>query len=184
MNETKKWFAVCTHPGAEKKVINFLNRNKIEHYYPVTKVAGQKGKRKKNCRTPLFNSFIFVKVAEQDHVKLRKYSGILNFLHWLKKPVEIPEEEITIIRNFLDEHECVLPVRIAINRTDKMQVISSLSDIEENVLKVGAEKIKIYKTGLPTLGYVLSAAEELIDVELITPSLQNHLIIYPLPAVK
>src|ERR1700674_4638266 len=102
MNQIKKsWYAVYTKPRWEKKVANQLERNQIEHYCPLRKVSRQWRDRRKIILEPLFTSYIFVRLADTEHIPVRKTEGVMNFVHWLKKPAVIRDEEIDIIRHFL-----------------------------------------------------------------------------------
>ena len=52
---------------------------------------------------PVFKGYVFVKVEEAKKWDVKKIPGILNFVYWLGKPAKIREEEIDIIRKFLNE---------------------------------------------------------------------------------
>jgi len=98
------WYAVYTKPRWEKKVAEVLTRNSIENYCPLNKVLRQWHDRKKVVQEPLFTSYVFVKVEESRFSELRRIGGVLNLVYWLQKPAVIRDEEITMIRKFLDEY--------------------------------------------------------------------------------
>jgi len=77
------WFAVYTRPRWEKKVVKLLNEKGIENYCPLNKVVKQWSDRKKVVLEPIFKSYIFVRVTEEDKWDLKKINGILNFVYWL-----------------------------------------------------------------------------------------------------
>lgn len=97
------WFAVYTKPRWEKKVARLLDEHGIENYCPLNKVIKQWSDRKKVVLEPLFKSYVFVRVAEEDKWELKKINGILNFVYWLGKPAHIKDEEISIIKKFLND---------------------------------------------------------------------------------
>lgn len=97
------WYAVYTKPRWEKKVSKLLEEKGIENYCPLNKVIKQWSDRKKVVLEPVFKSYVFVKIAENLKWDLKKVNGILNFVYWLGKPAVIKEEEIIVIKKFLNE---------------------------------------------------------------------------------
>ncbi len=92
-----------TKPRWEKKVSKTLDELGIENYCPLNKVIKQWSDRKKVVLEPLFKSYVFVRVNEEEKWELKKVNGILNFVYWLGKPAHIKDEEIAVIRRFLNE---------------------------------------------------------------------------------
>ena len=103
----KKWYAVYTRPRWEKKVASLLLENGVEHYCPINKVVKQWSDRKKVVFEPLFKGYLFVKLEEDKKWEVKKIPGILNFVYWLGKPATIRDEEIDVIRKFLNEFDDV-----------------------------------------------------------------------------
>src|SRR5690242_2529438 len=104
MNKELKWYAVHTRQRWEKKVASLLEKKGIEQYCPLNKVLRQWSDRKKTVLEPLFTSYVFIRVAEADHLKVKQTEGVLSLVHWLGKPAVIKEEEIEVIRQFLTEY--------------------------------------------------------------------------------
>ena len=107
MTEEKKWYVVYTRPRWEKKVASFLTAKDIEHYCPLNKVMKQWSDRKKLVQDPLFKGYVFVRLQEALKWDIRSVDGIINFIYWLGKPAEVKEEEIIIIKKFLQEFDSV-----------------------------------------------------------------------------
>jgi transcription antitermination factor NusG len=102
--EIKKiWYAVYTKPRWEKKVAALLLEAGIENYCPINKVTRQWSDRKKVVLEPVFKGYVFVRVEEGKKWDVKKIPGILNFVYWLGKPAHIRDEEIDLIRKFLNE---------------------------------------------------------------------------------
>ncbi|MFT3679135.1 MAG: UpxY family transcription antiterminator [Ferruginibacter sp.] len=97
------WFAVYTKPRWEKKVASVLTEMGIENYCPLNKVIRQWSDRKKVILEPLFKSYVFVRVEESEKWEITKINGILNYVYWLGKPAHIKNEEINVIKKFLNE---------------------------------------------------------------------------------
>ncbi len=103
----KTWFAVYTRPRWEKKVASLLLENGIEHYCPINKTIKQWSDRKKVVFEPLFKGYVFVNLEAGKKWDVKKIPGILNFVYWLGKPAQIRDQEIDIIKKFLNEFDDV-----------------------------------------------------------------------------
>ena len=185
MSEAKKWFAVYTRPRWEKKVAESLTRSKIENYCPINKVVRQWSDRKKIVHEPLFTSYVFVRATEKEHLSLKKTDGVINLVYWLNKPAVIPDHEIDTIKLFLSEHTNVALQKTPINVSDKVRVLSGpLFEQEGQVVFVKSKTIKI---ALPSMGYLMYAEVETVNVEVIpeTTIIPQHVIPpYQLNAAK
>src|ERR1700729_4090597 len=155
MSDQKKWYAVYTRPRWEKKVAEILARKKIINYCPVNRVYRQWSDRKKIVLEPLFNSYVFVNISESEHLPVRMTDGVINFVYWLSKPAVIRNEEIDIIKRFLNEHDNVQLERMEININDTIRVING--PLMEQQGQVVSFKNKSIKIQLPSLGYMMYA---------------------------
>ena len=160
-----KWHAVYTKPRWEKKVAELLTKNEIENYCPLNKVWRQWSDRKKLVYEPLFKSYVFVRIDCGDHGKVREIYGILNFLNWLGKPAVIRDEEIEMIRQFLNVHVNVHTQKCSIKVNDTVRITSGPFSFQKgNVLEVRNNAIKVF---LPSLGYQLIAEIRKTNVEVV-----------------
>jgi transcription antitermination factor NusG len=152
---SRKWLAVYTRPRWEKKVNQLLTEKGLESYCPLNKVRRKWSDRVKLVEEPLFKSYVFVKVNEQDRSKVRMTNGAINFVYWEGKPAVIKEKEITAIRRFLDEYENVeaRPVELKVNQRVRI-TNGSLMDNEGKVLDL---RHKTAKVAIDSLGYILVA---------------------------
>jgi transcription antitermination factor NusG len=155
---TRKWLAVYTRPRWEKKVNQLLADKGVERYCPLNKVRRKWSDRVKVVEEPLFKSYVFVKVNEEDRTDVRTTPGIINFVYWQGKPAVIKEKEITAIKKFLDEYENVevKPLEVRVNQRVKITT-GPLMDQEGQVLEVKNKKAKV---AIDSLGYVLVASVE------------------------
>jgi transcription antitermination factor NusG len=155
MNEIKKWYAVYTHPKCEKKIAERLNRNKIHAYCPLNKVHNHWPDKKKIVNEPLFSSFVFVHISENDFDLVKETSGIVNFLYWINKPAVIRDEEIDAIKNFVTDCSDVKLERVSINLNEKVKVSNGAYIHQEgNLIEVQPKTVKVY---LPSLGFRMVA---------------------------
>ena len=152
---TAKWFAIYTRPRWEKKVNGLLLQKGIESYCPLNKVRRKWSDRIKLVEEPLFKSYVFVKVTEDQRTAVRMTNGVVNFVYWNGKPAVIKEKEIQTIKRFLDEHENVEAVKMEMREGERVVVASGpMMDQEGKVLEV---KNKAVKVAIDSLGYILIA---------------------------
>lgn len=150
-----KWYAIYTRPRWEKKVNGLLVGKGIESYCPLNKVRRKWSDRMKTIEEPLFKSYVFVKISDEDRSNVRMTNGVVNFVYWNGKPAIIREKEIQTIRRFLDEYENVEAVKIDFSPNDRVRVVAGpMMDKEGKILEV---KNKMAKVCIDSLGYMLIA---------------------------
>jgi len=150
-----KWYAIYTRPRWEKKVNSLLVEKGIESYCPLNKVRRKWSDRMKTIEEPLFKSYVFVKISEEDRTTVRMTNGVVNFVYWDGKPAVIREREIQTIRRFLDEYENVEAVKMDFSPNERVRVIAGpMMDKEGKVLEL---KNKTAKLCIDSLGYMLIA---------------------------
>jgi len=104
---------------------------------------------------PLFKSYVFVKIAEDDRTAVRMTDGVINFVYWDGKPAIIKEKEIQTIRRFLDEHEHVKLVKMELKPDQRVRVVAGpLMDQEGKIIEI---KHKVARVAIDSLGYLLVA---------------------------
>lgn len=152
---SKRWFAIYTRPRWEKKVTALLVQKGIESYCPLNKVRRRWSDRIKIIEEPLFKSYVFVKVDEDERTNVRMTDGVVNFVYWDGKPALIKEKEIQTIRKFLNEHENVSVVKMNFEPDERVRVTAGpMMDQEGKVLEI---KNKTVKVCIDSLGYMLIA---------------------------
>lgn len=152
---TRKWLAVYTRPRWEKKVNQLLEEKGVERYCPLNKIRRKWSDRIKVVEEPLFKSYVFVKVNDDDRTEIRMTPGVINFVYWQGKPAIIKEKEINIIKRFLDEYENVevRPIEIKINQRVRINA-GPMMEQEGKVLDI---KHKAITVAIDSLGYILIA---------------------------
>jgi transcription antitermination factor NusG len=169
MEDPTQWYALYTKPGWEKRVADLLSARDIESYCPVNRVYRQWSDRKKMITVPLFTCYVFVKIHEKKQLAVRSTTGVINFVHWLNRPAIIREEEIALIRRFLNEFENVQLEKVSIRNNDPVRITNGvLMGQEGTVLSASDKTIKVV---LPSLGFMMIAEVNIAHVELIR---QNH----------
>jgi transcription antitermination factor NusG len=158
-----KWYAIYTRPRWEKKVNSLLLEKGIESYCPLNKVQRKWSDRVKTIEEPLFKSYVFVKVTEQERSAVRLTNGVVNFVYWNGKPAIVKEKEIQVIKRFLDEFENVETIPLEVK--ERVRVTGGpFMDQEGKILEI---KNKTVKVSIDSLGYILIAY---IDKAKLTPA--------------
>lgn len=159
------WFAVYTKPRWEKKVASILEQQGIENYCPLNKVVKQWSDRKKVVMEPIFKSYVFVKVPDDEKWALKEIDGILNFVYWLGKPARIRDEDIYTIRKFLNEFSDVTvedAPRLAVN--SKVRVLQGvLMNYHGILVELSGNRARVM---IQSMGIQLSANFEKKNLEL------------------
>jgi transcription antitermination factor NusG len=154
----KKWFALYTKPRWEKKVHLLLTGKGLESYCPLNKVQKKWSDRMKTVEEPLFKSYIFVHVVEEQKTEVRMTPGVINYVYWQGKPAEVKQEEIDVIRRFLKEHEQVRAEPLDFKTDQTVRIYSGvLMDREAKVIRVKGSHVEVV---IESLGYKLVATIE------------------------
>ncbi len=155
MTPRQKWYAIYTKPRWEKKVDAVLQDKGIESYCPLTRTRKQWSDRVKIVEEPLFKSYVFVKVTDEDQLKVRMTNGVLNFVYWLGKPAIIKQVEIDRIKRFLNEFDNAQAVPMDLKVDDKVIITSGiLMDKAAKVLRNMGNRVEVE---IESLGYKLVA---------------------------
>lgn len=151
----KYWLAVYTKSRWEKKVYSLLVDQGFEAYCPLNKVTRQWSDRVKIVEEPLFRSYVFVKLQDSEHAKVRMINGVVNFVYWLGKPAVIADGDIEKIKRFLNEYSEVYAEALHIKQNSTVQITRGVFiDKEANVLSVRKNHVEVV---IESLGYKLVA---------------------------
>jgi transcription antitermination factor NusG len=93
----KNWYVVYETQMGEKSS-GTIDKDGIECYCPLFQVR-QWSDRKKKVVVPLFNSYVFVQVADSDRSLVFQSVGAVRYLFWLGKPAVVRDEEIGTIKS-------------------------------------------------------------------------------------
>ncbi len=152
---TRKWLAIYTRPRWEKKVNQLLTEKGLESYCPLNKVRRKWSDRVKVVEEPLFKSYVFVKVSDDDRTAVRMTPGAINFVYWQGRPAVIREKEITIIKRFLNEYKNVEVQAMEIKVNQRVRITNgTLMDQEGKVIDIRHKSVKV---AIDSLGYILVA---------------------------
>ncbi len=163
MAELKNWYAAYTKPRWEKKVCAQLEKKGLDYYCPMNKVRRKWSDRYKVVEEPLFKSYVFVRVSEEEKARVRLTDGVVNFLYWNGKPGVIKDNEIEMIRRFMNEYEQVEARPLSVEAGERVRIKTGLMmDAEGLVIRVMNNRAYVL---LETLGYELTAQFEKNNLE-------------------
>ena len=165
MREVKKWHAVYTKPRWEKKIHKLFTEKGLESYCPLNKIRRKWSDRIKIVEEPLFTSYVFVKVDEEEKTKVRTTNGVLNFVYWQGKPAIIKEKEIEVIKKFLHEYENVIAEPIELKSDMKVKIQQgAFMDKQATVTKVLGNKVQVI---IESIGYSLVAVIDKSNIAMV-----------------
>ncbi len=151
----KKWYALYTRPRWEKKADSVLLRKSIESWCPLQKVERQWSDRKKIIEDPLFKSYVFVHIAEEEKLAVLQTEGILNFVHHAGKPAVIQDKEIELIKAYLQEKDARISTQSWDSLEENIRVRISHGVFMDNtgtIVRPGKKKVYVR---LESLGQVM-----------------------------
>lgn len=127
----------------------------IESYCPLNKVRRKWSDRIKLIEEPLFKSYVFVKINEEEKTEVRMTNGVVNFVYWNGKPALIKDKEILVIKRFLDDYEDVEVRKIDFEPDERVLITAGpMMEKEGKIIEV---KNKVAKVCIDSLGYMLIA---------------------------
>ena len=96
------WYALYTTARHEKVVARQLEERKIETFLPLYRTWHRWKDRRKQVELALFPSYVFVRIEEQDKMRVLKVSGAVHLVTFNGKMAELPEREIEALRSALE----------------------------------------------------------------------------------
>ena len=159
----KNWYIIYTKPKWERKVTATLKKRKIENFLPLHYKQITSFRRIKSREEPLFQSYVFANVAENEIFKLISVDGVVNLVYWKGEPAKIKDNEIEIIRDFISDHQDITLEKTKVNENDEARVIdSSRYSMSGNILTI---KNTVAKVKLPSMGFTLVAKVGTINLK-------------------
>jgi len=160
-----KWYAVYTRPRWEKKVHALLLGRGMETYCPLNRVRKKWSDRMKWVEEPLFKSYVFVKVTQEEMPNVRLVDGVVNFVYWLGKPAQVRDKEIESIRKFLYEYRDVQVEPLDLKEDAEVSIRGgAFMDRRGKVMKVLKNRVQVL---IESIGFRLVAVVEKSNIAVI-----------------
>ncbi|PKD20018.1 antitermination protein NusG [Salegentibacter salinarum] len=147
------WYVLYTKPRMEKRVADDLEQIGIEIYCPLITEVKQWSDRKKKIKTPLFKSYVFIKLEEKKRNRVFEVPGVVRYLFWLGKPAIVRDEEIKVIREWLEEDKVEDAKVEHLSAGDKITIKNGAFKQHEAIIRdIGKRKMRLV---LPHLGFTV-----------------------------
>ena len=144
------WYVLYTKPRTEKKVAQRLEEMGVAVYCPLITEIKQWKDRKKKLKSPLFKSYVFIQLKEQERNLVFDVPGVVKYLFWLGKPASVKDEEIEVIRKWLNGENVDDAKVDCLNEGDNISIKSGVFKNQEAIIReVGKRKMRLI---LPKMG--------------------------------
>ncbi len=128
----------------------------FESYCPLNKFMRKWSDRIKVVEEPLFKSYIFVRIKEDEKSEIRYVDGVLNYVYWNGKPAIVKDDEIIEIKKFMSEYEDVQVGNIEMKPADEVLVKQGvMMGVSGRILRVLSNNM--VEVRIDSLGFVLTA---------------------------
>ncbi|MBZ9731380.1 UpxY family transcription antiterminator [Salegentibacter sp. JZCK2] len=147
------WYVLYTKPRTEKRVAEGLEQMGVDVYCPLITEVKQWKDRKKKLKTPLFKSYVFIKLDEKNRNRVFDVPGVVRYLFWLGKPAIVRNEEIEVIQEWLEDDKVEDAKVEHLNEGDKITIKNGAFKDQEAIIRdVGKRKMRLI---LPKLGFTV-----------------------------
>ncbi|MGN6530515.1 MAG: transcription termination/antitermination protein NusG [Ginsengibacter sp.] len=151
----KNWYIIYTKARCEKKVASSITRKKIENFFPLNSIQTTSGRKRKTIQVPLFESYVFANLQENEIDKVKTIDGVLNIVYWKGTPAIINEDEIIVMKNFISEYHDIKLEKTIVSKSAGARMIDNAKyTIDGNLLTI---KNTAIKANLPSIGFTLVA---------------------------
>lgn len=151
----KNWYILYARSGSEKRVAASLEKRDIEYYLPLCWKYEKRSSLLKAFQYPLFEGYIFVYTKASEVHETQRSVGAAGAIYWKDKLVIVPEEEITLIRDFLSLHKSITVEEIGITESNLKSTQQFPISFDNN--RIPFQISDSAKVILPSLGYILNS---------------------------
>lgn len=167
-----QWHAIYTTARHEKVVARQLGERSIETFLPLYRSFHRWKDRRKLVESALFPSYVFVRIAIEDRLRVLEVPGVVNLVGSKGRFPALPEQEITALRNGLENQVYAEPhpylkvgrkVRVArgpmtgaegilTRKKDKYRVVISLDALMRSVaVEIDGGDLELVGSNRPAL---------------------------------
>jgi transcription antitermination factor NusG len=138
--EEDKWYALYTHPRAEKQVYQRLIEKSVVTFLPLQKTYRMWSDRKKLVEKPLLSSYIFVKTRSKHFPEVYKTQGVVKLVTFEGRPASIPQKQIDNLRLLINSDEEIEVSSEKFAQGDNVEVVSgSLVGLTGELIRIGSK---------------------------------------------
>jgi transcription antitermination factor NusG len=99
---TAQWYALYTNARHEKVVARQLEDRHVETFLPLYRTWRRWKDRRKQVELALFPSYVFVRIEEDNKLRVLKVPGAVSVVSFNGKMAVLPERDINALRNALE----------------------------------------------------------------------------------
>ncbi len=99
-----RWFAVYARYKREKVVARRLQEKGIECYLPLQRLTRHYTRKVKQVELPLISGYLFTRITRREYVPVLETQDVVQFVHFSRNLISIPDREIDIIRRVVGEN--------------------------------------------------------------------------------
>lgn len=151
----QQWYVVYTNARHELKVTEKLLALGIEAYCPLKTQTKVWSDRVKRVASPLFNSYVFVKLQVQNLRQVFEVPGVVRYVYWCGKPAVVRDAEIVTLKRWLNDFD---HLELGIHYFEENQKVKIRSgnfmDCEATVIRQKGGRLELVLAGI---GLSLSA---------------------------
>ena len=130
------WYVLYTKSRYEKAVADKLALSGVEVYCPLLKRKKLWSDRWKWVEEPLFRSYCFVSLENQDRDRVFSVPGVVRYVYHCGKPAVIRDKEMDLLKSWLMQYDHDSIVSENLNVNDRIRIRSGvLMDKEAEILE-------------------------------------------------
>jgi len=167
----QKWYAAYTKPRYEKKAKHYLDQQGIENWLPMQRLRKQWSDRVKWVEEPVFKSYIFVHISESQYFDTLNTYGIVRFITFERKAVQIPEDQMDFLRRIFDTGYEIESSDLDLKTGDRVEIRTGPMAGRQGILveKAGDKKVRVDLEILQQSIFITVPVENLLLVEVGAP---------------
>jgi len=160
MDQTK-WLVARIRPQWERIVCRQLKDwYNITHWCPFQTVKRRYTDRIKEVKVPVFKGYVFVQVRDYpQQIQVLRTDGVTDYVRFEAVPATISDQEITLLREFLEQHEQVTVTPLMKGTTVVVQ--SGILEGQSGMIKDVSKNKVILE--LPRLGFLLEVPPNICE---------------------
>lgn len=150
--EEARWFVIYTKYKTEKYVLNKLRKKGIMAYVPLLKYTKRYVRKIKHFEVPLINCYVFVKITEDEYIKVLQTEYVSSFLKIRGNLLDVKDHEIEILKKIVGESEDYHLEKITFEAGRRVEVINgNLTGLNGKLIEKKSKKEFIIE--LDSIGY-------------------------------
>ena len=95
---TRNWLAAYTKARHETAVARQLEAKEVTFLLPTYVKSSHWSDRLKRVLAPLFPSYVFVQVSDDERVRVLQTAGVVNFVSMAGRPAALSDEEVRLLQ--------------------------------------------------------------------------------------